>query len=107
MPEVNIASGEGGEGKYVIFKGYCLYVPRVLARVVDEGEGSHSLVECELLSIGFSEEFCFGNVCAGVKGRLKSSVSFWASTHMLLSLLSIPFRTAIGFLLPVNQPHVF
>ena len=33
-----------------------------------------------MLSIGFSEEFCAGNVCAGVKGRLKSSVSFWAST---------------------------
>ena len=62
MPEVNIASGEGGEGKYVIFKGYCLYVPRVLARVVDEGEGSHSLVECELLStssVGGSKHFWF------------------------------------------------
>ena len=36
MPDVNIASGEGGGGggKYVIFMGYCLYVPRVLARVV-------------------------------------------------------------------------
>ena len=33
-----------------------------------------------MLSIGFSEEFCAGNVCAGVKGPLKSSVSFWAST---------------------------
>ena len=33
-----------------------------------------------MLSIGISEEFCAGNVCAGVKGRLKSSVSFWAST---------------------------
>ena len=33
-----------------------------------------------MLSIGFSEEFCDSNVCAGVKGRLKSSVSFWAST---------------------------
>ena len=33
-----------------------------------------------MLSIGFPEEFCAGNVCAGVKGRLKSSVSFWAST---------------------------
>ena len=33
-----------------------------------------------MLSIGFSEEFCAANVCAGVKGRLKSSVSFWAST---------------------------
>ena len=33
MPDVNIASGEGGGGKYVIFTGYCLYVPRVLARV--------------------------------------------------------------------------
>ena len=37
MPDVNIASGEGGGGKYVIFTGYCLYVPRVLARVVGEG----------------------------------------------------------------------
>jgi len=35
MPDVNIASGEGGGGKYVIFTGYCLYVPRGLARVVD------------------------------------------------------------------------
>ena len=34
MPDVNIASGEGGGGKYVIFTGYWLYVPRVLARVV-------------------------------------------------------------------------
>ena len=34
MPDVNIASGEGGGGKYVIFMGYWLYVPRVLARVV-------------------------------------------------------------------------
>ena len=33
-----------------------------------------------MLPIGFSEEFCAGNVCAGVKGRLKSSVTFWAST---------------------------
>ena len=33
-----------------------------------------------MLSIGFSEEFCSANVCAGVKGRLKSSVGFWAST---------------------------
>ena len=33
-----------------------------------------------MLSIGFSEEFCAGNACTGVKGRLKSSVSFWAST---------------------------
>ena len=33
-----------------------------------------------MLSISFSEEFCAGNVCAGVKGRLKSSVSFWAFT---------------------------
>ena len=33
-----------------------------------------------MLSIGFSEEFCAGNVCAGVRGRLKSSVSYWAST---------------------------
>jgi len=33
-----------------------------------------------LLSICFSEEFCAGNVCAGVKGRLKSAVSYWAST---------------------------
>lgn len=33
-----------------------------------------------MLSICFSEEFCSGNVCVGVKGRLKSSVSFWAST---------------------------
>ena len=47
---------------------------------LDEGEDSHSLVECDFLSIGFSEEFCAGNVYAAVKGRLKSSVSFWAST---------------------------
>ena len=33
-----------------------------------------------MLSIGFSEEFCAGNVGAAVKGRLKSSVSYWAST---------------------------
>ena len=33
-----------------------------------------------MLSISFSEEFCACNLCAGVKGRLKSSVSFWAST---------------------------
>ena len=33
-----------------------------------------------MLSIGFSEEFCSGNVCAVVKGRLKPTVSFWAST---------------------------
>ena len=33
-----------------------------------------------LLSIAFSDDFCFGNVCSGVKGRLNSSVSFWAST---------------------------
>ena len=45
-----------------------------------EGEDSHSLVQCDLPSIGFSEEFCAGNACAGVKGRLKSSVGFWAST---------------------------
>lgn len=38
------------------------------------------MVECDLLSINFSEEFCVGNVCAGVKGRLKSAVSFWASS---------------------------
>ena len=47
---------------------------------LDEGEDSRSLVECDFLSIGFSEEFCAGNVYAAVKGRLKSSVSFWAST---------------------------
>lgn len=47
---------------------------------LDEGEDSHSLAECDLLSITFSQEFCAGNVCARVKGRLKSSVSFWAST---------------------------
>ena len=29
-----IASGGGEGGKYVIFTGYCLHVPRVLARVV-------------------------------------------------------------------------
>ena len=34
MPDVSIASGGGGGRKYVIFTGYCLYVPRVLARVV-------------------------------------------------------------------------
>jgi len=34
MPDINIASGGGGGEKCVIFKGYCLYVPRVLARVV-------------------------------------------------------------------------
>ena len=33
-----------------------------------------------MLSISFSEEFCAGNVCAGVKGRLKSSASFLASS---------------------------
>ena len=44
--------------------------------LLDEGEDSHSLVECDLLSIGFSEEFCAGNVCAGVKGRFMSSISF-------------------------------
>ena len=33
MPDINIASGGGG--KYVIFTSYCLYVPRVLARVVE------------------------------------------------------------------------
>ena len=33
-----------------------------------------------MLSIGFSEVFCTGKVCAGVNGRLKSCVSFWAST---------------------------
>ena len=43
---------------------------------LDEGEDSHSLVECDLLSIVFAEEFCAGNMCAGVKGRLKSSVRF-------------------------------
>ena len=36
MPDVNIALGEGGGEKYIIFMGYCLYVPRVLARVVDK-----------------------------------------------------------------------
>ena len=30
-----------------------------------------------MLSVGFLEEFCSVNVCAGVKGCLKSSVSFW------------------------------
>ena len=45
--------------------------------LLDEGEDSHSLVECDLLSIGFSEEFCAGNVCAGVKGRFMSSISFF------------------------------
>ena len=35
MPDINIASGGGGGRKYVIFRGYCLYVPRVLARVAD------------------------------------------------------------------------
>jgi len=34
MPDINIASGGGGGGKCVTFMGYCLYVPRVLARVV-------------------------------------------------------------------------
>ena len=34
MPDINIASGGGGGRKYVIFTVYCLYVPRVLARVV-------------------------------------------------------------------------
>jgi len=34
MPDINIASGGGGGRKYVIFTGYCLYVPGVLARVV-------------------------------------------------------------------------
>ena len=38
MPDVNIASGEGGGGKYVIFTGYCLYVPRIVARVVDPNQ---------------------------------------------------------------------
>ena len=33
MPDINIASG--GRGKYVIFTSYCLYVPRVLSRVVE------------------------------------------------------------------------
>ena len=47
---------------------------------LDKGEDSHSLAECDLLSIGFSEEFSFGNVCTGVKGCLKTSASFWAST---------------------------
>ena len=55
-------------------------VLKVLSPIVDEEEDSHSLVKCDLLSISFSEEFCAGNVCAGVKDRLKSSVSFWAST---------------------------
>ena len=41
MPDINITSEEGGgEGrggeKCVIFTHYCLYVPRVLARVVGE-----------------------------------------------------------------------
>ena len=35
MPDITIASGGGGGRKYVIFTGYRLYVPRVLARVVD------------------------------------------------------------------------
>ena len=34
MSDIIIASGGGGVRKYVIFTGYCLYVPRVLARVV-------------------------------------------------------------------------
>ena len=34
MPDINIASGGGGGKKYIIFTGYCPYVPRVLARVV-------------------------------------------------------------------------
>jgi len=34
MHNINIVSGGGGGRKYVIFTGYCLYVPRVLARVV-------------------------------------------------------------------------
>jgi len=41
MPDLNIASGEGGRGgwegresNHVIFTGWCLFVPRVLARVV-------------------------------------------------------------------------
>ena len=49
-----------------------------------------------MLSISFSEEFCAGNVCAGVKGRLKSSVSFWASTldapQFTLDTISPGFR---------------
>ena len=34
MPDINIASGGGGGGKYVIFTDYCFYVPRVVAMVV-------------------------------------------------------------------------
>ena len=70
-------------------------------------EDSHSLVECDLLSIDFSEGFCAGNVCAGVKGRLKSSVSFWASTLDPPQLTLDTISTAIGFLLPVIRPRVF
>jgi len=43
-------------------------------------EDSHALVECDLLSDGFSEEVCASNACAGATGHLKSSIGFWAST---------------------------
>ena len=47
---------------------------------LDAGEDFLSSLSVILLSIGFSDDFCFGVVCSGVKGRLNSSVSFWEST---------------------------
>ena len=46
---------------------------------LDAGEDFHSSLSVILLSIGFSDDFCFGNVCSGVKGRhYQKSVTFCA-----------------------------
>ena len=42
-----------------------------------------------------------------LRAVLSPPLVFGHPPYMLLSLLSIPFRTAIGFLLPVIQLRVF
>ena len=64
MPDVNIASGEGGGGKYVIFTGYCLHVPRVLARVVVSTCSADSPVPIYKLDIKVLNLYIFINPSA-------------------------------------------